>query len=260
MTHIEQLAQQGYAEFPIPALEYKLLQHAMYVFMQTLEIQHENLLETQFLQHKNLENQTPLGYNRKELCVVEGQQQSDPKWYCHFHPAGRSRISDLVSAYNYNCIKEFLFYADKVYAYAQETSVTVLKQLEREGAEGLCAAYIRDGIIPNLILRFLAYDLQEHDGYFTARGHFDKSGGTIPLFETSSGLCIGPEKNGATSVVEWMRTKTIFMAGLAMKEYFGLTPGWHHVQQEIQECSGRGAIIAFIDPIEPYTVTEAEAH
>jgi len=262
-TYTEQMSRCGYAELPICCPNWELMKHAAAAFRDVIEnIPEELLLGTQLYQH-GVPNETPLGFTHKKLCAVEAVRVSDPKWYCHIHPDVVERLNDIAIAYGEEPMGRFVSLALNLYTEAQHVAVSAIEKISGGTDNLLYKAYCKEGTAPNLILRFLAYEKIPSEDVVSARGHFDKSGGTIPLYESAPGLYIGTSEKNAVPA-GWGRTKSIFMAGCALRESFGITPGWHFVKEPVKDHISkkiaREAIIAFIDPIEPFTVSVEKAH
>jgi|GEM_PF-1786022 len=263
-TYLDQLSRRGYAELPIRCPDWELMRLADAAFRAVIEkLAEEVLEETQLLQH-GIPNETPLGFTHKRFLMKGEERIGDPKWYCHFHPDILEKLNRVAALCGENPMGFFISYAQTLYEEAQRVAVAAIEKISGGKDTPLYQAYC-DGNdqVPHLILRFLAYEKISSGEPISARGHFDKSGGTIPLYETGPGLHIGTSAETA-SPVGWARLKSVFMAGCALQESFGITPGWHFVQEpsggHVSGLIARGAIIAFIDPIEPFTVSVEKAH
>jgi hypothetical protein len=188
----------------------------------------------------------------------------DNKEFFHYNDYARVRFAGLASIDKR--AEEFLFKAYRVFGATKNRVKGVLSELEEE-YPGISGRFFKDGVHPNLFLRFLAYDYEDSPSVKRdlGVGHYDKGALTLALAESGPGLYMGATKFD-TKPVPYHPEKSMLFRGLQEVPELSddLQPAWHGVRQKIgKEYSpgiARWSMVCFIDLLGENLITTLQAH
>jgi hypothetical protein len=160
-------------------------------------------------------------------------------------------------------VEELLDTLRPLYSYTKDHIKNTLKTLDT-GYPNLSARFIDPNIPPFYYLRVLAYKNQG-EGHIIATDHYDRGVLTYAMYESTPGLKIG-ENNLDLKEAKYLPNSILLFRALEEIPEIGddLRPAWHGASQKqvtpLNEQYSRTAIVCFIDPITPLTVTSKQTH
>lgn len=202
---------------------------------------------------------TDLGYVRRSRARGDNE---DDKQFFHYNPILEEVLSDQMWLH-IGRVGDFLDHASKIFQASTEVVDEVFKCFEIRH-RGIHRKFFAPEVIPNFILRFLAYD-RVGDGEFLATGHYDRGAYSLALGESAPRLRIGTNKLDVVNV-EYQEGSALFFK--ARQEVLGIndgfSPAWHDVVQlpgqNYSDQITRWAIVCFIEPLKIRMVTREESH
>lgn len=192
---------------------------------------------------------TDLGY-RERIPAVD--DDGEHKAYFHYHPDVEKQFRDEIEAAG-EPAKKFVAEARKIRNGAIKSAERVARDLDK-AYPGFYNAFFKDGVEPNLKLRFLLYR-KVKPGELLGVGHYDRNGFTLGLAESAPGLRVG-KNNETVKPVKRRQGDAIVMAGTMMRTFEPcknkLPLSWHDIELHEDACLGedaRWAIIAMVHPL-----------